>query len=121
LPFPDRSFDVVFSIYCLEHLPAEYAAAIREMLRVAARRVVLIEPVPGYREPLQRVYAWACDYLRGLPEFLEREGIPVESVELLGCATNPLNMGARIVLVPSGGAAGEVGMSNGEHPESRTS
>lgn len=100
MPFEDKSFDVVFSLYCLEHLPAEFPGAVREMLRVARSKVVLIEPIPEYFGPLQRLYAFATDYVRGLPFFLDREGIDVESVELLGSAANPLNLGAMITLRP---------------------
>ena len=102
LPFADQSFDVVFSVYCLEHLPAEFQSAVRHMLRVARHRVILIEPIPEYFGPLQRLYAFATDYVRGVPQFLEREGIDVESVEILGSAGNPLNLGAMITLRPSG-------------------
>ena len=100
LAFDDDSFDVVFSVYCLEHLPAEFPAAVRHMLRVARRRVILVEPIPEYFGPLQRLYAFATDYVRGLPEFLEREEINVESVEILSSASNPMNLGAMITLRP---------------------
>ena len=75
--------------------------AVKEMLRVAKKKVILIEPIPEYFGPLQRLYAFATDYIRGLPQFLEREGIDVESVELLSSAANPLNLGAMVTLRPS--------------------
>jgi SAM-dependent methyltransferase len=101
LPFPDNSFDAVYSMYCLEHLPREYPQAIREMVRVARRCVVLIEPVPEHRGAAQRIYARASDFLRGLPDFLEREHLEVDSVELLDSATVPLNMGSLITIKPA--------------------
>jgi len=100
LPYPDNSFDVLFSLYCLEHLPAEFPKAVKSMLRVAKKKVIMVEPIPEYFGPLQRLYAFATDYIRGLPEFLEREGIDVESVELLSSAANPLNLGAMVTLRP---------------------
>lgn len=98
LPFESASFDAVFSMYCLEHLPHEYQAALREMCRVARKCVVLVEPVPEHRGPAQWLYARASDYLRGLPHFLEAEAFDVERVELLDSATVPLNMGSMITI-----------------------
>lgn len=100
LSFSTDEFDVVYSLYCLEHLPVEYPEAIREMLRVAKKKVVLIEPVAEYFGPVQRLYMFAMEYIRGLPRFLEKEGIDVESVELLSSAANWMNLGAMITLRP---------------------
>lgn len=105
LPFETGSFDAVYSMYCLEHLPREFKAAIREMTRVARKCVVLVEPVPEHRGVAQRIYARASDFLRGLPEFLEEEGLDVESVELLSSAGVPLNMGSLITIRPRPTAA----------------
>ena len=43
LPFPDRSFDAVTCWELLHHLD-QPVAAVREMLRVACRRVIIFEP-----------------------------------------------------------------------------
>jgi SAM-dependent methyltransferase len=105
LPFETGSFDAVYSMYCLEHLPLEFKDAIREMTRVARKCVVLVEPVPEHRGVAQRVYARASEFLRGLPEFLETENFDVESVELLPSAGVPLNMGSLITIRPRHNAA----------------
>lgn len=99
LPFPDRAFDVVFSVHCLEHLPREYPDALRECIRVARKRVILIEPVPEFRGPLQRFYAQMLDYLRGLPSFLEGQNIAIDHVELMTSGTNPFNL-ASLIEIP---------------------
>lgn len=101
LPYADKSFDVVYSLYCLEHLPVEFPQAVREMLRVAKKKVILIEPVAEYFGPLQKLFVWWNDYIRGLPQFLEREGIVPESVELLSSAANWMNLGAMVTLDPN--------------------
>jgi SAM-dependent methyltransferase len=45
LPFGDASFDVVVAVDVLEHVePADRAVALREMARVARRRVVVAAP-----------------------------------------------------------------------------
>lgn len=104
LPFPDASFDVVFSMHCLEHLPAEYTKALDEFLRVARTHVVLVEPVHEMRGPLQSAYAYAVDYLRGLPAYIDAKGLRVERAELLGSASNPFNLSTLLcIAVPPRG------------------
>jgi ubiquinone/menaquinone biosynthesis C-methylase UbiE len=98
LPFETGSFDAVYSMYCLEHLPHDFPQAIREMCRVARECVVLVEPVPEHRGIAQQIYAKMSDFVRGLPAFLESEGLNVESIELLDAATVPLNMGSLITI-----------------------
>lgn len=45
LPFPDSSFDMVFSCDMLEHIPPEKrSAAIAEMLRIARKKLILVFP-----------------------------------------------------------------------------
>ena len=100
LPFKDNEFDVVYSLYCLEHLPVEFPKAVREMLRVASKKAIMIEPIAEYFGPLQRLFVFANDYIRGVPQFLEKEGVDVESVELLSSAANWMNLGAMITMRP---------------------
>lgn len=98
LPFEDNSFDAVYSMYCLEHLPLGFEDAIREMVRVARKCVVLVEPIPEHRGLAQKIYARASNFVVGLPEFLEREKLDVERIELLPSAGVPLNMASLVVL-----------------------
>lgn len=100
LPFETGSFDAVFSMYCIENLPREFKNAIREMTRVARKCVVLVEPIPEHRGAAQRIYARASNFVRGLPEFLEKEDLDVVSVELLASAGVPLNMASLITIRP---------------------
>lgn len=101
LPFADNAFDVTYSLYCLEHLPVEFPLAVREMLRVASKKAIMIEPVAEYYGPLQKLFVFVNDYIRGVPQFLEKEGVDVESVELLSSAANWMNLGAMITMRPS--------------------
>lgn len=48
LPFPDASFDTVVSTHTLEHIPA-LGDAVRELCRVASRRVLIVVPRQKYK------------------------------------------------------------------------
>jgi ubiquinone/menaquinone biosynthesis C-methylase UbiE len=53
LPFPDRAFDTVVCAHTLEHVQ-ELEAAIRELRRVTARRLIIVVP-------RQRPYQYTFD------------------------------------------------------------
>lgn len=90
LPFPDASFDAVSCWELLHHLDCP-ARAIREMYRVARRRVILFEPnrihpgqlaLAALRAEERRTFDFTPAYLRGLvaeatgrpPDLHERGG-----------------------------------------------
>ncbi len=59
LPFPDRSFDTVYSSHVIEH-SRDIRKAIRESVRVARQRAIHVipdgsMPRPGHRHDLNRV------------------------------------------------------------------
>jgi ubiquinone/menaquinone biosynthesis C-methylase UbiE len=68
LPWPDRSFDTVVSTHTLEHIP-NLEASLREMRRVARRRIVIVVPCQKYKRytidthvhffPTEAVLRWA--------------------------------------------------------------
>lgn len=79
LPFADHAFDDVVSCDMLEHLPpAVRGAAVREMLRVSRRRLILAFPAG---EPARRHDRWLDRWLHRLrlpyPDWLE-EHLEVE-------------------------------------------
>jgi SAM-dependent methyltransferase len=98
LPFADDSFDVVYSMYCLEQLPVEYKDAVREMMRVARKRVIFVEPLPEHAGLGQWLVALSRDFLRGLTAFLEESGYQIESVDPLASSLSPLNCCTAIVV-----------------------
>ena len=69
LPFADRTFDLVFEANLLHHV-AEPARALREMARVSARHVVLVEPNAG--NPLMWAYGAVRPVERGTLRFRRR-------------------------------------------------
>jgi len=44
LPFADNSFDLIYTVHCLEQVPELFEKSVNEMLRVAKNYVALIEP-----------------------------------------------------------------------------
>ncbi|HEY3855117.1 MAG TPA: class I SAM-dependent methyltransferase [Verrucomicrobiae bacterium] len=76
LPFPDASFDVVFSCECLEHLPNPQKGLI-EMHRVLKERGTLILTTENYSNAM--VIYWAMAWLRRKP-FDSGSGVqPIEN------------------------------------------
>ena len=64
LPFPDKSFDLVFTFQAVEQMQAVRDAALREIARVARRHVVLTEPLTDFNhDPVQRDYRSRRGYL----------------------------------------------------------
>jgi hypothetical protein len=53
IPFKDKSFDYVISVDCIEHIPPKLRTkAIREMLRVADKRIYLTFPVGAHSQKI---------------------------------------------------------------------
>ena len=44
LPFPDNSFDMVYTANCLEQVPELFSKSIKELVRVSSNLIVIIEP-----------------------------------------------------------------------------
>ena len=105
LPYPDDSFDLVYTAHCLEHMPFDFRRAIDEMLRVARHTVVLFEPSYELAGPLQKLRMRANGYVRGLDDYLgaiDDRGAVVVPARLLDNAS-PFNRTARYMLhLPSG-------------------
>ena len=64
LPFPDRSFDLVFTVLALEQMQAIRDQALSEIARVTGRHAVFVEPfAEANRTPTQRHYLRHRGYL----------------------------------------------------------
>ncbi len=63
LPFEAASFDVCITSLALEQMNNIKAAVLRELARVVADYVLMIEPFPNFnKHPIQRYYTKARDY-----------------------------------------------------------
>ncbi len=60
LPFPDRRFDLVFTVTVLQHIPedAEAAALLAEMARVTSRTVLVYEDLAEAPNLAEARYPW---------------------------------------------------------------
>lgn len=63
LPFPDRSFDAVFSYHVFHHCP-DPACSFKECVRVSKYRIIIVEPVLRY--PLEKIGFQLMDYVTNI-------------------------------------------------------
>ncbi len=64
IPLSDNSIDLLFTIHCLEQVPHLAKNIIKEMLRVAKKYVVLIEPSIEYGSEITRNRIYAKNYVK---------------------------------------------------------
>ena len=101
IPLADSSVDVVYTSHSLEPNRGKEEMAIKELLRVARKAVVLVEPCYELapKEAQQRMRKHG--YVRGLKEAAESLGANVADYRLLDVCANPLNPSGVIVLIKS--------------------
>lgn len=102
IPFADATFDLVMTFHAIEPNRGREKEVLGELLRVAARRLILVEPSYelGSKEARSRIDR--LGYVRGLPETLASLGHPPALVECFGLDVNPLNPAALIVIDKKG-------------------
>lgn len=105
IPLADASVDVVYTSHSLEPNGGREEAALRELLRVARRAVVLCEPIfeLGGNEAQARMLQHG--YVRGLEATAGRLGARVTPARLLPYSPNPLNPSGVIILEKAGATA----------------
>lgn len=72
LPFPDKSYDVVFTFAVIEQAPHDAGRALNELYRVARKAVILIEPSYEFGSDKQKKRHRRLDYIVGLPIAIEK-------------------------------------------------
>lgn len=102
IPLADNSIDVVYSSHSLEPNGGREKEAIKECLRVARDKVILIEPIYELAPPEAQERMRHHGYVRDLKKISEEMGVNVLRYELLPFGDNPLNPSGVIVLKKSG-------------------
>jgi SAM-dependent methyltransferase len=98
IPLEDNSIDVVYTSHSLEPNGGKEEAAIKELMRVARKAVVLIEPIYELAGPDARDRMDAHGYVKGLKSTAERLGARVNDYRLLEYCGNPLNPSGLVML-----------------------
>lgn len=106
IPLADHSVEVVYTSHCLEPNGGREAEAIRELLRVASRWLVLLEPAYDLAPPAARQRMERHGYVRNLAETIRGLGADLVEHRLFGHDINPLNP-TGLYLVRVGATAAE--------------
>jgi SAM-dependent methyltransferase len=101
IPLEDSSVDVVYTAHSLEPNGGREEAAIKELLRVARRAVVLIEPVYELADSEAQARMRKHGYVRDLKKTAEALAATVTDYRLLDYCGNPLNPSG-LVLIDKG-------------------
>lgn len=99
IPLADDSIDVVYTSHSLEPNGGRELDAIQELLRVARRAVVLVEPIYELAGADAQVRMRSHGYVRDLKAVAESLGCEVEDYRLLDYSVNPLNPSGVICLM----------------------
>jgi hypothetical protein len=98
IPIASASVDVVLTVHAVEPNHGREEAILSELLRVAKKHIVMIEPSYEFASAEGRSRMDRLGYVRGLPATLSRLGYPARMVERWLHNSNPLNQAALIVV-----------------------
>lgn len=91
IPLSDDSVDVVYTSHSIEPNGGREQAALAELLRIARRAVVLVEPIYELASPDAQTRMRQHGYVRNLRAVAESLGCRVTDYRLLDYYVNPLN------------------------------
>lgn len=95
----DKAIDVIYSSHSLEPNGGREAPAIKEMLRVARKAVILIEPIYELAPEKAQKRMKCHGYVRNLKATAEKLGAKVIQYGLLKHYINPLNPSGVVAFV----------------------
>jgi uncharacterized protein YbaR (Trm112 family) len=98
IPLASASVDVVLTMHAVEPNHGREDDILRELLRVARRHLVMIEPSYELASPEGRARMERLGYIRELPATLERLGYPARLIEAWPLNANPLNPAALVIV-----------------------
>ncbi len=98
IPLVDSSVDVVYTSHSLEPNGGREEAAIKELMRVARRAVVLIEPVYELAGSEAQSRMREHGYVRNLKKTAEVLGATITDYRLLDYCGNPLNPSGLVLI-----------------------
>lgn len=98
IPLESASVDVVYTSHSIEPNGGREEDAIRELMRIARRAVVLVEPIYELANPDAQSRMRHHGYVRGLKETAECLGARVSDYRLLGHTSNPLNPSGLVLI-----------------------
>jgi SAM-dependent methyltransferase len=98
IPLEDSSVDVVYTSHSLEPNGGREEAGIKELMRVARRAVVLIEPVYELAGSEAQARMREHGYVRNLKKTAEVLGATVTDYRLLDYCGNPLNPSGLVLI-----------------------
>lgn len=113
IPLADNSIDVIYTSHSLEPNGGKEAEAIAELLRVARKAVVLIEPIYELASEQAKIRMRAHGYVRDLKYVAEKQGVSIVEYGLLELCGNPLNPSG-VVLMLKPNPAERISMALGE-------
>lgn len=102
IPFADNSIDIIYTSHSLEPNGGREAAAITELLRVARKAVVLVEPIYELAPQEAQKRMVEHGYVRGLKATAERLGANVADYRLLDLCSNILNPSGVVLITKHG-------------------
>ncbi|MDA3878553.1 MAG: class I SAM-dependent methyltransferase [Halothiobacillus sp.] len=105
IPLEDESVDIVYTSHSLEPNGGREEDAIRELMRVARRAVVLIEPIYELANSEAQSRMQSHGYVRGLKETAERLGANVSGYRLLDYTPNTTNPSGLVLIEKESNAA----------------
>ncbi len=77
LPFPDNSFDIVYTSHCLEQVPHLFVKIVNECSRVAKKYVVLIEPSYELGSEVTKNHIYKKGYVKITSKLLKKLDLSV--------------------------------------------
>lgn len=98
IPLADASVDVVYTSHTLEPNGGREEAALRELLRVTRRTLVLVEPIYELADSTVQARMREHGYVRGLYDTLQRLGMSPVRCELLPFCNSSRNPSGIIVV-----------------------